>query len=174
MGADNVVVLDSDRNRLCVAEAAARRMAAATSVVVVEPAQLVEPEQAAEIGERRIERAPEPGHQLGLDRAGESRVAKSSLNSQVEVVAGNARADVSKAVHATAICRCPLRDVTGIGLIEFSHRAKTSAPDDKPGAPGAPHYGWRDAQGGQAPLGHHLNVQLTWPETMFFIPSSPP
>jgi hypothetical protein len=118
MGTDNVVVLNSDRNGLCVAEGAARRMAAAARVVIVEPARLVEPEQATEIGERRIERAPEPGTNWAwivpvnpaLRRAACTLASRSSS-------ASASAADVSNAVHTTAIGKCLTRDAPRTSLI---------------------------------------------------------
>jgi len=50
MGADNQVVVDADRHRLCVAKAVCGRMATGAGVVVVQAADKVKPEQAAEVG----------------------------------------------------------------------------------------------------------------------------
>src|SRR5438094_10026939 len=50
IGPDDIVVLDADRDRLRVAECPARRVAATTSIVVVEAARLVEPKEPAKIG----------------------------------------------------------------------------------------------------------------------------
>ena len=63
-GPDQVVVLDADGDRLRVAEAVRRRVAAGAGVVVVQAGDLVEQEQPAQIGEFRIDRAAEPASRL--------------------------------------------------------------------------------------------------------------
>ncbi len=60
-------------------------MATATRVVVKERMDLVEPQEATEIGECRIDRSREPRFELRLDRAGESFSAQDCRNSGVEI-----------------------------------------------------------------------------------------
>src|SRR6185436_18722189 len=76
MGPDNIVVLDADRDRLRVAECPARRVTPTASIVIVEAAQVVEPQEPAEIGKLWVKRSPEPLQELRLDRTGESRAAQ--------------------------------------------------------------------------------------------------
>ena len=66
MGPDNIVVLDADRDRLRVAECPARRVTATASIVVVEAARLVEPQEPAEIGKLWVKRSPEPAAKIEI------------------------------------------------------------------------------------------------------------
>ena len=65
--ADNVVVVHADSDRLCVAKAVGGRMTAAAAVVVMERMNGVEPQQAAEVRELRLQTAPKTRLKLGLD-----------------------------------------------------------------------------------------------------------
>ena len=70
-GPDDPVVVDADRDRLAVAESVRRRVAAGACVVTVQPGDRVEPEQAAGVGEARIEPPAKPRGQRRLDPARE-------------------------------------------------------------------------------------------------------
>jgi hypothetical protein len=71
MGADDEIVIDANRHRLRVAEAVCGRMATATGVVVIQAADNVKPEQAAEIGPLPIDRSAQFVSKPGLDLTSE-------------------------------------------------------------------------------------------------------
>jgi hypothetical protein len=56
------------------------------SIVIVEAAQVVEPQKPAEIGKLWVERSPEPLQELRLDRTGESRAAQRGQHLPIEVL----------------------------------------------------------------------------------------
>ena len=66
------IVVDADRHRLRVAEAVRRRVATAAGVVVVQAADDVKPEQAAEIGPLPIDRSAQFLAKPGLDSSREA------------------------------------------------------------------------------------------------------
>ena len=74
----------ADRDRLRVAEAVRRRVAAGAGVVVVQAGDRVEPEQPADVRQPRVEWAAEPRGQRRLDPAGESEFLEALHELRVE------------------------------------------------------------------------------------------
>src|SRR5262245_57770909 len=70
---DDEIVVDADRDRLCVAKAVRRRVAAAARVVVVQSLNGIEPELAADVGELPIDAPAEARLELLGYSAGESQ-----------------------------------------------------------------------------------------------------
>ena len=71
-GADDQIVLDPDGDRLRVAEAVGRRVAAGAGVVVVEPGDGVEPEEPADVGQPPVDGAAEARPEHRADATGEA------------------------------------------------------------------------------------------------------
>ena len=69
---------------LGVAEAGGRRVAAGAGVVVVQAGDGVEPEQAAEVGQLRVDAAAQAALEGGLDAAGEAGLAQRGDQARVE------------------------------------------------------------------------------------------
>src|SRR5688572_32342502 len=83
--ANDVVVLNADGYRLAVAETIGRGMTTTTGVVGVKTAGRVEPQESAQICQRRIQSAPEPHLQARLDLAGEVRGRQYGLELAVQI-----------------------------------------------------------------------------------------
>ena len=83
-GPDDAVALDSDRDRLAVAEAVGRRVASRAGVVAVKGKNRVEEEGVAESREGRIDRPPEPLLERRLDAAGETGLPESPLEPRIQ------------------------------------------------------------------------------------------
>ena len=87
MGADDAVVVDADGHGLRVAKAVRRRVTTAAGVVVVQAANNVKPEQAAEIGPLAIDRTAQFLAKPGLDVASESLCCQDTRQLGVEPLA---------------------------------------------------------------------------------------
>src|SRR4029453_2555463 len=73
------VVLDTNGNRLCVAKAVGRRVAPAARVVVIQPADRIEPQHAPDLGDLVIDAATETRLERARHTASEPECAQVRL-----------------------------------------------------------------------------------------------
>jgi hypothetical protein len=85
--ADDIVIVDADRNRLRIAESERRGVTTGARVVVVQSEDLVEKQKAPQIGERRVDAATQASFERPFDASGEARLTQDGAEGAVEAVA---------------------------------------------------------------------------------------
>jgi hypothetical protein len=100
--ANDPVALDADRDRLGVAEAVRRRVAAGARVVAAERGDGVEPEQASELGELRVEPTPQARLERRRDAPGEALTGEIRGECGIQVLVCGAHACPHACAHRAA------------------------------------------------------------------------